>query len=161
MALKFIAKAKPTTAKVAMGRLVPREVYRAGTTEKIALIKGGVTAREAKTLISSFPFEQQLWLDALHLKTATVNKKAKEDKPLSSDESERVLGLAELVGQVEAMVEESGDPEGFDAHAWLAEWLKEPVPALGGVRPIDYLDTVRGQMIVSKLLSQMQSGAYA
>ncbi|WP_293880590.1 MbcA/ParS/Xre antitoxin family protein, partial [Sphingomonas sp.] len=71
------------------------------------------------------------------------------------------LGLAELLGQVEAMVEESGSPEGFDAGAWLTNWLRRPVQALGGAKPIEYLDTIKGQMLVAKLLLQMQTGAYA
>ena len=72
-----------------------------------------------------------------------------------------MLGLAKLVGQLEAMVEESGDPEGFDALGWLSDWLREPLPALGGNRPIGFLDTMEGQAVVSQALAQMQSGAYA
>ena len=74
---------------------------------------------------------------------------------------ERVVGLVKLVGQIEAMVEESGDPEGFDAPEWLSRWLREPLPALGGDRPINLLDTMEGQALVSRALAQMQSGAFA
>lgn len=98
---------------------------------------------------------------ALKLSQATVNKKAKQDQALSPDESERVIGVAKLVGQLQAMIEESGNPEGFDAAAWLSQWLREPVPALGGARPFDLMDTMEGQALVSRTLAQMQSGAYA
>ena len=74
---------------------------------------------------------------------------------------ERVVGLARLVGQVEAMVQEGGDSAGFDAALWLAQWLREPVAALGGERPIDLLDTMEGQALVSATLARMESGAYA
>ena len=73
----------------------------------------------------------------------------------------RVIGLARLVGQVETMVRESGDPAGFDAARWVSAWLKQPNPALGGRRPIELMDTVTGQEVVSGLLTRMQSGAYA
>jgi uncharacterized protein (DUF2384 family) len=69
--------------------------------------------------------------------------------------------LAHLVEQVEAMVVEAGDPTNFDATAWLSQWLREPLPAVGGGRPIDLLDTTEGQALVSRMLSQIQSGAFA
>ena len=44
---------------------------------------------------------------------------------------------------------------------WLSGWLRTPVPALGGTRPIDLIDTMEGQALVSQVLTRMQSGAYA
>nr|WP_295112575.1 antitoxin Xre/MbcA/ParS toxin-binding domain-containing protein [uncultured Caulobacter sp.] len=100
-------------------------------------------------------------IQALGVSIATINRKAKNQAVLTKGESERVLGLAKLVGQVQAMVEESGDPEGFDAGAWTARWLSEPLPAFGGARPVDFLDTMEGQRLVSDTLAKLQSGAYA
>jgi uncharacterized protein (DUF2384 family) len=79
---------------------------------------------------------------------------------LTPDDRERVIGVAKLVAQIEAMIQDSGDPRGFDAAAWVSRWVNEPVPALGA-RPIDLLDTMEGQTLVSATLAQMQSGAYA
>jgi hypothetical protein len=69
--------------------------------------------------------------EILKLSQATVNRKAARDEMLSLDEGERVIGMVKLIGQVEAMVQESGDPEGFDAAAWVARWLREPLPNTG------------------------------
>jgi putative toxin-antitoxin system antitoxin component (TIGR02293 family) len=80
---------------------------------------------------------------------------------LSPGESERVIGFVKLVGHLAAIVQESGNPEGFDAAAWMSRWLNEPVPALGSARPIDLMDTMEGQALVSTTLGQLQSGAYA
>ena len=80
---------------------------------------------------------------------------------LPGDGSVRAIGVARLVGQVEAMVLESGDPAGFDAAAWVARWLTEPLPAFGGVRPAELMDTIEGQALVSSALAKTQSGAYA
>jgi uncharacterized protein (DUF2384 family) len=80
---------------------------------------------------------------------------------LAGEESARAAGFARLVGQVEAMVLESGDPAGLDAAAWVARWLMEPLPAFGGVRPADLMDTVEGRALVSLRLAKMRSGAYA
>lgn len=96
-----------------------------------------------------------------YLSPATVNKKAKQGASLSPEESERVIGCARLVGQLESMIEESGDPKNFDAAAWIARWLTEPLPAFAGTRPADLMDTMEGQSLVSSTLAKLQSGAYA
>jgi putative toxin-antitoxin system antitoxin component (TIGR02293 family) len=137
------------------------EIYRASPADRIRIIKAGVPAAKAKRMIADLHFDQSFLLGALNLKTATVNRKAARDQSLSPEESERVIGVAKLVGQVQAMVEQSGDPAGFNAPKWLSQWLREPVPALGGQRPVDLLDTIEGQALVAQTLGQMQSGAYA
>lgn len=85
----------------------------------------------------------------------------KKETVLSRDESERVLGIASLIGKVQTMVDESGEPTGFDAALWVAAWLARPLPALGGATPASYMDTFEGQKLVAELLSMSQSGAYA
>ena len=150
----------------AAGRRLPADlsylaVYRASPLERISMIKRGVRATDAKHVIADLDLAQSTTLKALNLSQATVNKKAKQGQSLTADESERVIGLARLVGQLEAIVQESGNAAGFDATAWMARWLHEPLAALGGVRPIDLMDTMEGQGAVSTALAQMQSGAYA
>ncbi len=136
-------------------------VYRASPFERIEMIKGGIPATEVKHIFADLAIGQGAAFRALGLSPATVNKKAKQDQILSRGETERVIGIVRLVGQLEAMIQESGNPEGFDAPAWMARWLKEPLPAFGGVRPVDLIDTMEGQALVSTALTQMQSGAYA
>ncbi len=137
------------------------EVFRATPVTRIALIKSGVSARQVKLLSEHLRLDQKVMYRALCLKTATINRKASQDECLATDDSERVVGLAKLVGQVEAIVEDSGSTEAFDAATWLSHWLREPLPALGGAKPIDFLDTIEGQSLVSRALSQIQTGAYA
>ena len=154
--------------RVAAGGIKPQSlevsyigVFRASPLERIDMIKHGVPAAEAKRIIADLAIGQGTALKALNLSTATVNKKAKQEHTLSPAESERVIGIASLVGQLEAMIQESGRPEGFDAAAWMSCWLQEPLPSLGGTRPIDLMDTMEGQALVSTALAQMQGGAYA
>ena len=136
-------------------------IFRASPLERIQMIKSGIPATEAKRIFADLAIGQGAALKALRLSPATVNKKAKQDQLLSPDESERIIGVIKLVGQLEAMVQESGSLELFDPAAWMAQWLKEPLPAFGGARPIDLIDTMEGQALVSTALMQMQSGAYA
>ena len=81
--------------------------------------------------------------------------------PVSPYESEQIIGFAKLVDQLEAMIQDSGDPTNFDARAWVARWLVEPLPALGGARPVELMDTKEGQGLLSAALAKAQSGAYA
>ena len=135
-------------------------LFRASPEERIRMIKEGVPAAEAKRILFDLSISQSAAFEALRLSAATVNKKAARAEALSTSEGERVLGVAKLVGQLQVMVEESGDPEEFDAAAWISRWLREPVPALGGQRPLDLLDTMEGQALVSGTLAKLQSGAY-
>ncbi len=118
-------------------------------------------ASEAKRIIGDLSFAQGMAFEALNMSAATINRKAARDQTLSTDESERVIGVAKLIGQLVAMIEDSGDPGGFDVAAWLSRWLGEPLLALGGRLPLDLLDTMEGQALVGATLARMQTGAYA
>lgn len=156
--------ARQTPAPRRGRQLAALGLFRATPLERISLIRDGVPAAAAKLLFAELPLGQGAGFKALNLSTATVNKKAKQGGVLSRDEGERVLGLARLVGQVEAMVEESGAPAGFpadfDAGAWLARWLTEPLAAFGGTRPAELMDTMEGQGLVAAALAKLQSSAY-
>lgn len=138
-----------------------REIFAASPQARIAMIRNGVPAIEAKRLVQALGVEQKVFYQALGLKTATVNRKITQSEQLASDESERLLGVARLIGQVEAIIAESGDAQGFDAPEWLSRWLREPLPALGGTPPMALLDTMEGQSMVSEALARIQTGAYA
>lgn len=137
------------------------QVYLAPPHERIASIRRGVPAAQLNTLAERMQIPKESLISILRLSRATVNRKARDMKPLSQDESERVLGVECLIGQVENMVRESGAPQGFDAAVWVANWLHAPLPALGNEPPANYMDTVEGQKLVSSILAMGQSGAYA
>lgn len=168
------AKAKPTTAKAGapadrqakgMHKLLASHdfagLYAASAMDQVAVVKGGIAATEVARLADALKTPRESLYRWLGLPRQTVARKAKEAKDLSPQEGERLLGVAKLVGQVQTMVRESGDPTGFDAAAWMAQWLEQPLTALGGRRPAELMDTSAGQGIVSQLLARSQSGAYA
>ena len=80
---------------------------------------------------------------------------------MSDDERFRLLGMARLSRQVQTMIEESGNPDGFDAAVWVARWVDRPLPALGGKRPAELMDRSDGLALVSSIIARMQSGAYS
>ena len=157
------ANARRLFQAIGRNRRLPRftPLFELSAPDQIAIIRDGISPDALKTMIQAMELSQEKVFDYLALSAATINRKIKREERLSPDESARVLGLASLIGQVQAMVERSGDPEGFDAAKWVAEWIERPLPALGGEKPAAYLDTTTGQQMVADLLAKMESGAYA
>ena len=83
-----------------------------------------------------------------------------EHKSLPADEASLALGMASLIAQVQTMIEQSGNPEGFDAARWVARWVDRPLPALGGQKPAELMGTPDGRALVHNIVARMQSGAY-
>lgn len=129
--------------------------------ETVALVKQGVPARFLVRLIREMDSPKQYLVLALGIALSTATRKMEADTTLNLDESERVLGLGKLIGQVQTIVEESGETAEFDAAKWVAEWIKTPQRALGGKRPDELLDTADGRQLVSDLIARQQSGAYS
>jgi putative toxin-antitoxin system antitoxin component (TIGR02293 family) len=136
-------------------------IFHSSPAVRVGLIRDGVPAAEVKRLQERLDMSQAAFLQSMKLSTATLNRKVSRQENLSPEDSERVIGMAKLIGQVQEMVRQSGEPKGFDPAKWLAGWLQQTVPALGGSRPIDFMDTMEGQGIIADLLARMQSGAYA
>ena len=135
--------------------------YLADPIERVDLVKQGVPAKAVDAMAKRMAIPKERLVTTLGLARATVDRKARQNQPLSSDESSRVLGMARLVGQVQAMVEESGEPKDFNAAEWVASWLERPLPALDGRRPAELMDTPDGQGLVSNLVARMQTGTYS
>lgn len=154
---KRSAAARPPQADVEN----PLWLYRTSPIQRITLVKTGIPATALARLAGRMNMPKDRLASVLGLPRATINRKVSENKPLSVDEGSRVVGMARLVGQVQAMVEESGDPAGFDAARWVADWLERPLPALEGRAPRELMDTAEGQALVANLVARMQSGAYA
>ena len=145
-----------------LSRRVPlASLYPFEAIERIELIREGVPARLLVLISEDMAIPKDKLYSTIGLARATVNRKLRGQQALNQDESERVLGIARLVGQVDAMVRESGNPEGFDAAKWVAAWLDRPQPALGGRRPGELMDTADGRGLVADLVARMQSAAYA
>lgn len=137
------------------------KIGRANPEQRIELLRTGFRARVITEMAERMGWSREHAIDRLHLKRSTVMRKIKADERLETSESERLLYVMDIIEQVQEMVERSGDASDFDASRWVADWLETPNPALGGKRPVEYLDTNEGAQIVRRVLAQMESGAYA
>jgi putative toxin-antitoxin system antitoxin component (TIGR02293 family) len=142
-------------------RKADEHIYLLDPQSRIDRIRQGIPAASIGQLSKRLGLSKEYLLTSLGLSRATINRKERDAAVLSRDESERVLGVESLIGMVQTMVEESGNPAGFNSAHWLADWLSKPLPALGGATPASYLDTFEGQRLIAGLLSMSQSGAYA
>lgn len=136
-------------------------LFREDPLAQVGLVKQGVAPKVIDGLAGGMNVSRDKLLDTLGLKRETIRRRTLKDEALSTEESSRVLGISRLIGQVQAIVESSGNPEGFDAAAWVGNWLDRPLPALGGQRPAELMDTAEGQAVVANMLLRSQSGAYA
>ena len=136
-------------------------LYRMAPVRRVEMVREGAPAETLNTVAERTGMAREDLYRALGLAPSTIKRKLSRHQRLSKDESERAMGIVRLIGQVVAMLEESSDEQGFDAGAWLGRWLARANPALGGDKPLDYLDTADGRQMVSDLLARMQSGAYS
>jgi putative toxin-antitoxin system antitoxin component (TIGR02293 family) len=152
---------KPTVQSLVAGTKPYSVVLEFDIAMRICMVKEGLPSKLLTTLAADMHVPRERLYDWTGIARTTANRKVKGNLALSQDESERALGMTRLIGQVERIVAESGNPEGFDAARWTADWLQEPNPALGGRPPGEYMDTADGRELVSRLVARMQSGAYA
>ncbi|WP_019916254.1 antitoxin Xre-like helix-turn-helix domain-containing protein [Methyloversatilis discipulorum] len=138
-----------------------QEASAASWGELAVAVHQGIPAKEVEDLAAllGLPFDELC--RALGLPLSTIRRKAKNQELLPAVQGERVLGLQRIVGQVQTMVEECGNPTNFDVGVWIGNWLLSPQPALGGGSGMDFLGTVTGEQLLSDLLMRNVSGAYS
>jgi len=147
--------------KYRVGKEIFTATYRALPLTRIEVIKHGVAASAVEGIASAMGAGQEVVIRSLGIPKSTFARKRQQGALLEKEQSELVVGLAKLIGQVEVLIEEQGDPTGFDAAKWFQRWADEPVPALGGRKPRELLDTKEGQQLVGTVLETIRAGAYA
>lgn len=137
------------------------KLFRANVVERVNIVKDGVPAFYVNVLTECMGIPKDKFYRTIGLMRPTIDRKVRSSKLLNPDESERVMGIARLLGLAQSLVQESGELEKFDGARWVAAWLDRPLPALGGKHPGEFMDTADGRTLVADLLAQQQSGAYA
>ena len=128
--------------------------------EQIQMIREGIPARQIAVLAERLGFSKKELCSFLRISPGAISRKISQGQKLTGSQSELVLNIFSLIGQVQSIVEHAGNPDGFDTGLWLGDWLKEPLPALDWALPASYLDTNVGIRIISNLIACMESGAY-
>ena len=66
-----------------------------------------------------------------------------------------------LTATLRQLLLESGDAEqlrDFDLEAWLAQWMRQELPELGGKSPAEMLRNPEGQRAILQVLERMRGG---
>ncbi len=138
-----------------------RSLAHADPQVRIAAIRRGIPASSVAELANRLGTSKAYVINMLGLSGSSINRKERDGAALTSNETERLLGVEKLIATVQTLVEQSGNPIGFNASLWVSDWLTRPLPALAGATPASYMDTFEGQRIVTELITTSQSGAYA
>ena len=100
-------------------------------------------------------------MDIIGVSQTTFRRKEEANEPLPDVAGHRVMGFLRVAATLRRLLEESGDPEqlkDFDLDAWVAQWMREPLPELGGKTPAEMLRNPEGQRAVEQVLERMRGG---
>jgi putative toxin-antitoxin system antitoxin component (TIGR02293 family) len=143
-----------TTAAVAeilggekvLGRAVTRSA------DLAQLVRDGIPAQALVVLAERAGLRQADVSSRFGISQRTLTRRIAQHSKLTAAESDRTVRLARVYA---AAQETLGDSEK------AAEWLKTPNRALGGVRPLDQLDTDPGVREVEDVLGRIAYGVYS
>lgn len=124
---------------------------RAENTDQLILqLKAGLSTDSFDKLKKRLDITDNSLAKIVQIPKRTLNRR-RENGRLKTDESERVLCLAQLFDM-------AVDVLGSDKKA--ARWLKKPARGLGGRIPLEYADTTLGAHEVINLLGRIDHGVF-
>lgn len=117
----------------------------------ISLIRKGLAKKNLDKLMDTTGLDLSAMAGILHVSTRTLHRYT-DESILSPDISERLLEIARLYARGQEVF---GDLDSFKS------WVREPVPALGFKKPLDYLDTSIGIRLLQDELGRIEYGVFS
>jgi putative toxin-antitoxin system antitoxin component (TIGR02293 family) len=114
-------------------------------------LRAGLNYTAVTSLARHTGFAPQRIFAAVNLSPRTMERRRKQKK-LSADESQKIARFARVVALGDAVFE---DPQ------VTSRWLERENPALGGLAPLDLLDTEEGAREVESVLRRLEYGIYS
>ncbi|MGH7898243.1 MAG: type II RES/Xre toxin-antitoxin system antitoxin [Candidatus Binatia bacterium] len=121
----------------------------AAAAEKIEVIRQGVQARIVDDMVEYLEVPKSVIFGVLRTPESTAHKLIKDNRPLDSAASERVVRVADITRMAE---------ETFGGREAATRWLKTPNLSLGREIPLSLLDTELGAGEVRRVLSAINYG---
>jgi putative toxin-antitoxin system antitoxin component (TIGR02293 family) len=100
-------------------------------------------------------------MDIIGVSATTFRRKEDAREPLPDVAGHRIMGFLRVAATLRRLLQESGDPaqlQDFDLDAWLAQWMREELPELGGKTPAEMLRNHEGLRAVEQVLERMRGG---
>jgi putative toxin-antitoxin system antitoxin component (TIGR02293 family) len=116
------------------------------------LIRSGLPSTALERMARHLDLSAVATIESLGLAKRTIARRLHEHKPLSTEESERVVRLARVFAEAKHVL-------GSEAKARL--WLQKPNRTLGGETPLHLLDTDIGASAVFEELGRIEYGVFA
>lgn len=117
----------------------------------IQFVQAGVNFGELAVLQKELDLPLDQLAAKLGFSRATLHRRKAAGR-LTSDESDKIVRFARLLGQATKVFGGAGEAR---------EWLKTPQRGLGGAVPLDYAQTEAGAREVEQLLGRIDYGVYA
>ncbi len=118
--------------------------------EQVETIRNGIAAKAFDQLAVALGVGKEALARKLNINPQTLRKR--KSRVLSADEAEKSLRAARVFAFATEVL-------GSEDEARY--WLNQQIPALGGKRPLDLLDTDVGAHEVTNLLGGIKWGMYA
>ena len=144
--MKKARRVAPRKGAMAFKAFVVRDIP---TAKKIAVIRSGVVARVVDDMVQYLDVPKNVIFAILHTPESTAHKLIKDNRPLDSATSERVMRVADITRMAE---------ETFGGRAAATRWLKTANRALAGATPLSLLDTEPGAREIRRILSSIDYG---
>lgn len=125
---------------------------RVGRRDLIGVLREGLPPSALQRAADRAGLSREEVIRALRVGRASIFRRLSSRKPLDPDDSQKLVRLARATLLAEHVLESA---------ARARAWLQEPVPALGGERPVDLLDTDEGARAVEETLLRLEFGFFA
>lgn len=120
------------------------------TDQLITKLKQGLPANAFDQLRQHLNVSDHALSQMVQISKRTLDRRRASGR-LKTDESERVLRLAQVYDMAVAVFGDKKKAEG---------WLKKPARGIGGKTPLDYADTDPGAREVMNLLGRIEHGIF-
>ena len=145
-------------------KLLVDRVMASPMTVSYAAVEAGVPTYLVNVIAGTMGEPIAAVMDLIGVSETTFRRKEEAREPLPEAAGHRVMGLLRVVATLRKLLEQSGDAEqlkGFDLEGWVARWVREALPELGGKTPAEMLRNPEGQRAVEQVLERMRGGLVA
>lgn len=118
----------------------------------VEAVREGLPASAFSRVVREAGLSQEEAMRSLRLPRASIFRKLAAKQRLAPEESQKLARLARVVLLAEHVLEDAAKGR---------EWLRTPIPALGGAQPVDMLDTDEGARMVEEELLRIEYGFFA
>jgi putative toxin-antitoxin system antitoxin component (TIGR02293 family) len=125
---------------------------RDGHRDLISVVREGLPSSAFRRAADRAGLTREELIRALRVGRASIFRRLASKQQLAPDDSQKLVRLARATLLAEHVLEGA---------AQARAWLREPVPALGGERPVDLLDTDEGARAVEEILLRIEYGFFA